>query len=186
MTFEQMVKENEGLLLRFARRYSNYSKISEDDLIQEGMLGIFKASQTFDASKGSFSTHAGWCIRSKMSAFVRKMSRTIRLPSNLFGSQEHFDSISFDVPIEDDFNILDCLCENKDFTDEILDKNFVKRILMKLKKRERDIVIKKYYFNYTYDEIGKIYRLSGERVRQIEHRAIKELKRICASQMLVK
>lgn len=48
----------------------------EEDLIQEGMIGLWKACQTFDVTRGNlFSTYAVKCIKNEMGMFLRKESR---------------------------------------------------------------------------------------------------------------
>jgi len=67
----------------------------EDDIIQEGMIGLFSAIQTYDDSKGaSFKTFADICINRRMISAVKMANRRKHSPLN--------DSASLDKPLDDD------------------------------------------------------------------------------------
>ncbi len=68
--------ENVGLVYYvFNKFYQNYRNI-EDDLIQEGLMGLWKACQTFDSLRGTeFSTYATVVIKYAMCMYVRKIDR---------------------------------------------------------------------------------------------------------------
>lgn len=57
----------------------------QDDLIQEGMIGLFKAIQTYDASKGAgFETYANLCISSQIYSAIEKSNRKKNIPLNSY------------------------------------------------------------------------------------------------------
>lgn len=66
-------EKNVGLVYRvFNERFQQYRRY-EDDLIQEGMIGLWKACQSFDESRGvAFSAYAFVCIRNEMGSYLRK------------------------------------------------------------------------------------------------------------------
>jgi len=68
--------ENVGLVYYvFNKFYQRYRNI-EDDLVQEGLMGLWKACQTFDSLRGTeFSTYAVVVIKNAMGMYVRKMNR---------------------------------------------------------------------------------------------------------------
>src|SRR5262249_56237792 len=72
-----------GLVLALAKRHTG-GGIPLLDLIQEGKLGLIRAVEKFDYTKGfKFSTYATWWIRQAISRAMADQSRTIRLPVHL-------------------------------------------------------------------------------------------------------
>ncbi|MCE2929495.1 MAG: sigma-70 family RNA polymerase sigma factor [Candidatus Caenarcaniphilales bacterium] len=79
----QLVQSNLRLVVSIAKRYAS-NNIQLLDLIQEGNLGLMKAADKFDASRGyKFSTFATWWIRQSISRSIADKSRTIRIPVHM-------------------------------------------------------------------------------------------------------
>jgi len=77
---EQMVRSNLRLVVNIAKRYAGRG-MSLGDLIEEGNLGLIKAVDYFDPSRGTrFSTYAAWWIKQSMRRAIANQSRTIRVP----------------------------------------------------------------------------------------------------------
>ena len=79
----RLVECNLLLVVSIAKRYQN-SGMPLLDLIQEGNLGLMKAAEKYDGTKGfRFSTYATYWIRQAISRALGEQSRTIRLPANM-------------------------------------------------------------------------------------------------------
>ena len=210
---EKLTRANLRFVVSVAKQYQNQG-LSLPDLINEGNLGLIKAAEKFDETRGfKFISYAVWWIRQSILQALAEQSRIVRLPLNQVGSlnkinkafarfeQEHERTPSpeeladeLDLPKE---KVTDTLRVSgrhvsvdapfSDGEDNSLLGTEVERALSTLTDRERDII--KYFFGIgcsemTLEEIGEKFGLTRERVRQIKEKAIRRLRHSTRSKLL--
>jgi len=80
---QKLVAANLRLVIKMAKRYSNLG-LSFQDLIEEGNLGLIRASEKFSWRRGfKFSTYATWWIRQSITRTISNHSRTVRVPVHI-------------------------------------------------------------------------------------------------------
>lgn len=93
---DKLVRANLRFVISVAKQYQS-NKLSLNDLINEGNIGLIKAAQRFDEKRGfKFISYAVWWIRQSILQAIVEKSRMIRLPANKMATLSKIDQVSSD------------------------------------------------------------------------------------------
>jgi RNA polymerase primary sigma factor len=107
----KLVKHNLRFVISVAKQY-DVSNVRFEDLLNEGNMGLMKATESFDPSKGfKFISYSVWFVRQRLLRFISQSSKTIRVPEN---KNAHFYSITKRI------NLLEQKLERKPDYNEIV------------------------------------------------------------------
>jgi len=140
-----MVQHNFRLVFSVALKYKELG-VPLEDLVQEGSIGLMKATKRFDYTKGfKFSTYAIWWVRQTIMRLLDNMARTIRLPSHLIDKSYLLDDIhgKLQIKLNREPSLEEIATELSIETDQVIAINTLKKGTVSLNKelKPNDVTI---------------------------------------------
>ena len=182
----RLAEANSRFVISIAKKFQGHG-LPLIDLISEGNIGLLVAIDKFEPEKGfHFISYAVWWIRQSIMKALADKSRMVRLPVNRIDQADEYaiNVTSLDTPVGDEDSTLGDFIESSDEgpDEQVLAKALtesIDRILSSFTEKEREIITLRYGLHdhkpMSLKEIGDLYGLTKERIRQIEKRVLSNL-----------
>jgi RNA polymerase sporulation-specific sigma factor len=173
---EVLIEHNLRLVVFLAKKYEN-TKVDLEDLVSIGTIGLIKGVNTYKLDKNiKLATYASRCIDNEILMFLRKNKK--RRTEISFE-----DSLSYDGE-GNELHLEDILGTEKDIVTKGIEEEHDKKVLYeeinKLKKRDKEIMIRRYgLFNtkeMTQKDVADLMGISQSYISRIEKKVIKKIK----------
>jgi RNA polymerase sigma factor (sigma-70 family) len=169
MKAEEAIRQYMPMIRRFAGKYVNATArwADFDDLISFGMIAVAKAAETYDPSRGaSFSTHVFNNIRAKLGEERRRASLSRR------GLRERHLSVHSTDPDNDGYDLA-CSSPRPDDLAILSDRaQAIRTALNGLTVKQRQVLLRRFYADETFEEIGDATGRSKQAIQKLESYAI--------------
>lgn len=154
---EQMILTNYGIVFFVMRRLG--IPAFDEDMFQIGSIGLLKAIDTFDASKGCFSTYAFRLVRNELLTEFRKSKKSVNATFSLDDNVDigNGESVSYAEMIPD----------GKDYEENVVNLMLAQQIFERLGSREKHIFTMFFIENRTQSEISEALGISQSYISRI-------------------
>lgn len=172
----KLIEHNLKYACQLANTYRNKG-LSFSDLISEANNGLIDAIEKYDIKQDvKLISYSKWWIIQRMQAALERENKLPRETLEIESSEETF----YNDEMYEENSCLDYEDNDFDYNEIMNNKYLIERITSQISDRERDIVYRYYGINqnerYTLEEIGKEYKLTKERVRQIIDKAMTKMR----------
>jgi RNA polymerase sporulation-specific sigma factor len=155
---EQMILANYGIVFSVMQNLS--IPVNDEDMFQTGIVGLLKAINTFDSSKGyNFSTYAFTVVRNELLMSFRKSKKSVRAAFSL--------DDNVDIGNGESVPYAELMADGRDHEKDVINSMLVQQIFGTLNFREKRIFIMFFVENKTQCEISKEMKLSQSYVSRI-------------------
>lgn len=155
---EQMILSNHGIVFSVMKNLS--IPLTDEDMFQTGIIGLLKAINTFDASKGyQFSTYAFPIVRNELLMAFRKSKRSVVAAFSLDDNADIGNGES--VPYAE------MIADGKDYEENVVNSMLAQQIFERLESMEKHIFTMFFVESRTQSEISKALGISQSYVSRI-------------------
>lgn len=155
---EQMILSNQGIVFSVMKNLS--IPLTDEDMFQTGIIGLLKAINTFDTSKGyQFSTYAFPIVRNELLMAFRKSKRSVVAAFSLDDNVDTGNGES--VPYAE------MIADGKDYEENVVNSMLAQQIFESLGSREKHIFTMFFVESRTQSEISKALGISQSYVSRI-------------------